>query len=760
MPDRSQREALARNFFRAPNQIQWSAYQAGRLSADTANRIAPWIDRLLRGVEPVVLPFAHPHGTTWYAATKTGRAFRHLQEELKSFLGQTYSDFEGQPTHLDPNLPSEQALAECYGQHVIRLRVRREDREIARQRLEMFVRLRDEAPERGDAVPRPAGRILADFDEALRLGNDPEADLCIEELERNGQLDAQNLLYLRVRVNEARGRWKDVRDAARRYGLFHPTRRPRRVSQAILRAVYATDLAEYEANADAPGALQRFHQSVRSLVEPLLTARSLYDCVEVDTLFLMLGIANAGTRADIQPLLDEINPDNARRPWLEALVATLHGHSSAPPVESRPEPARDPLIEARNAQFEGDLDRAWSLAQTLVPGEGTAQIVIRCAWDLGTLEAAEFAISSFEALSPDARDRLQQRNSIANALEQLRSLAAPPSSKQPVEVVSHVPQNWLEWAEAVLADQNWAGAAEVAKRGADEWDPGEFSSPERATSLAEALAGLDKPGWARIWESLPYVLASVARCEELPRQVGGVLECLANIHLMDEAPGRLFFSTLASLCGLTLQVGVGDQAYTDLLEESLRAIEDNAGAADFDGLLEFLDVLVTHAAPVASLRTAVAGAVANLFVRFKRKADAVHLDLLPRLLTEAACELPAPLQPTKSENDRVNPLATLAGKTIALYSLKENVLHRVATLLRTTVPDIRVTTFCDRAGGSQALRAAARGTDIFVIATAAATHAATGFIEAERPDGAPVLKPAGQGSASMLRSLHEFAARS
>lgn len=761
MPDRAQREALARGFFRAPNRIEWDAYEKGRLPAATADRIAPWIDRLLRGAEPVVLPLALPNGTTWYAATETRRAFRHLQEELKSFLGRTYSDFEGQPTHLDPRLPSEHALAECYGRHIIRMRVRPEDREIVAQRLELFVRLRDEAPERGDAVPRPTGRILADFDEAQRLGNGPEADLCIEELERNGQLDAQNMLYLRIRADEARGRWQDVLDAARRYGLLHATRRPRLVSQAILRAIHATELAGYEANADAPGALQRFNESVRSFVEPLLTTRSLYDCVEADALFLMLGVANAKSRVDVQPLLDQVAPGNAHRPWLEKLVATLPELMPVPPLEPRPaEPERAPLIEARDAQFEGDLDRAWALARALEPGEAAAQLIIRCAWDLGTLEAAELAIGCFEALSIESRERLQQRNSIANALEQLRSLVAPSLAKRSAEATPHVPQNWLEWAHAVLANQRWAGAAEVARRGAKEWDPNELSSPGRAMDFAEALAGLDEPGWARISESLPYLLASISRCDQLPRQLGRALENLTSIHLMDAAPGRLFFSTLASLCELTLRVGVDDESYANLLRESLDAIEDNAGAADFDGLLEFLDVLVTHAAPDASLRTAVAGAVANLFVRFKRKADPIQLALLPHLLTEAACQVPALLHSTECEANQSHPLTALAGKSIALYSLKENALHRVATLLKTTVPNVRVSTFHDTAGGSKALRAAARDADIFVMATAAATHAATGFIEAERHEGAPIVKPAGQGSASMLRALLEFAAQS
>ena len=102
-------------------------------------------------------------------------------------------------------------------------------------------------------------------------------------------------------------------------------------------------------------------------------------------------------------------------------------------------------------------------------------------------------------------------------------------------------------------------------------------------------------------------------------------------------------------------------------------------------------------------------------------------------------------------------IAPLTGKSIALYSLKETVLRRVAELLKDTVSDVTITTFHDKTGGSSALRSAARNADVLVIATAAAKHAATNFIEGERGSGAVTLKPDGQGRASMERTLRTYA---
>jgi hypothetical protein len=52
-----------------------------------------------------------------------------------------------------------------------------------------------------------------------------------------------------------------------------------------------------------------------------------------------------------------------------------------------------------------------------------------------------------------------------------------------------------------------------------------------------------------------------------------------------------------------------------------------------------------------------------------------------------------------------------------------------------------------------------RNSDIVVMVTASAKHAATGFIEANRPSHlAPIILVNSKGSASMLRVIREYLA--
>ena len=773
MPERADRKSLAETFFSEPNLLSWARIESRELSPAAMERLQPWLDRLLGGGDPVILPFAGEEETLWYVATETSRGFRHTREELVSLLGRTYSDFAGQPTHLDMANPVEAALANSFGRNVMRLRVPPKHREAARSRLEMFARLLDNAPQRTEELPRPAGRIVADFEEAIRQGDDAVASNCIEEFDRNGYLDAQNLLYLRIRRDEGRQHWQQILDTAQRYHLVSAPRRPRRVSQAILRAVYATTLASYEASRDADGAVKLFGDEVYPDYGALLTTRTAYHCSEADALFLMRDVCAAQSRGDLSGYLDSVDEEVQGFAWLSELIETLPAEAttnegarlqletaSIGSTEVQ-RASQDPLADVRQALQSGALDEAWALVEPIDPTEASVQVMITCAWDLGTLPAAQRTLESFAALPKAVRNILEGRRSALSGLEELRKLVVPQPSTDSVgdsEVV--VPQSWTEWTQALSGCPGWPQAADVAREGCIDWDPAEFKNDGSVERFAKALESLDDSGNARVLQVLPNLLDSISRCDAPSRNLSDVLETLATIHLLDDAPGKLFFETLADLCNLILCIGVTAPEYVQLLANCIDAIGTKAAAANFDGLNEVLDVLVSNSAPDQSQRMAVAGAVVNLFVRFRSRATPIQLILLRQLLREAECDLPAALAPNEvegSERLAASPFTGLSGKTIALYSLKESVLNRVSGLLESSVSNIKVQTFHDKVGGSSALRSAARNADVFVIATAAAKHAATICIESERSASAVTLKPDGQGNSSMLRSLQAYA---
>ncbi|PRP96530.1 hypothetical protein ENSA5_36060 [Enhygromyxa salina] len=876
MLDRDARVALAAGFFAGDNQITWSMIERGTFEPGVARALEPWLNRLIDGDDPVFLPYKAANVTVWYAASYTNRGFRHLQEALTAFVGPSYSNYVGQPTRLDASAPSQRALIQAFGPRVIRFEVKDEYRKFVHARLIQFVELRGLTPSRSENVARPTGRILSDFDEALRLGALDIARVCIEELESGGHLDAQNILYLRICLNEASLNWQDILDAEARYCMISAARRPRLVSQALLRAVYVSRLAGYQAGEDPEGALAQFRSSVVSEIGPLLTTRAIYDCPEADVMFTLLGIVEGHGADCLRGSLAVIEEDSQWRAWIEQLLALAEpgpGPSAGAPS--------DPLGRARGLQSSGTLDAAWTLLLSLPDSPEVVLELLRCACDISTLACARVALDRFDDLTPEDRVSLASRRTIAGYLRQLRELLPDDSSYQRLrerfdgakrcvrdqpeitladcnqiveqlvldayrrhvgplpprrqpdellisahfrqhssgrvvrlmrgvlelgghsdpddlpsprdvervvedveELLEHyapqywhaapepsegsltsadapgattpaIPSSWLQWVEAVKDNQEWMDAAVVAKRGSFEWSSEAFESEASALALSTSLGSLTPPGETRIREGLPYLLVGLSACRRPARALVDALELLVVIHLSDPAPGRLFFATLANLVELMLSVGVTAKQYAELVREAMVSVDAHGAPAEFDGCLELLDVLVSNKPLVPQTRTQLAMMVMELMCRHSRRVSVEQRLLLAALLSELELSIPEQFRPA---SDPINPepLSALRGKHVALYSLKQTVLHRISSLLRAAVKEIRVSTFDDHVGGSVALRAAARSADVFVIATAAAKHAATNFIESERGDHGVTLKPAGQGSSSMLRTLVSY----
>lgn len=108
-------------------------------------------------------------------------------------------------------------------------------------------------------------------------------------------------------------------------------------------------------------------------------------------------------------------------------------------------------------------------------------------------------------------------------------------------------------------------------------------------------------------------------------------------------------------------------------------------------------------------------------------------------------------QPAQATTTPPEPQQPSTPLRVLLYSLDEAVLERVERAAPQFAPHLIITKSSDKDGSPQ-LREKARNSDVVVIATRCATHAATGFITDNCGD-ARIVYPDGAGSASMIRAL-------
>lgn len=79
-------------FYAAPNLLKWEAYTSGKL-----NKLSFCITRL-RSDRPVptILPFMeHDKTLTWFALAFDEKSYTQLREQVQSFIGPSYSNFNG-----------------------------------------------------------------------------------------------------------------------------------------------------------------------------------------------------------------------------------------------------------------------------------------------------------------------------------------------------------------------------------------------------------------------------------------------------------------------------------------------------------------------------------------------------------------------------------------------------------------------------------------------------------------------------------------
>ncbi|ADO70531.1 protein DpdD [Stigmatella aurantiaca] len=745
-------------FFGPGNKLRWEKIQEKRLPHDTLERLAPWIEALRAGEDPLCLPRVREDDRVeWYALSATASGARALREQLIAFVGPSYAGPWAAWSQLDTQDPIDQAVRQAAPGRAFRLRVpRKEYREHVRRKLLLMQTLRKERPLRLLAVPRPTGRILGDFEHALRAGDGTAAAGHIAEFRRLGRLSAQNQLFLEVLRAECLQAWEELLEP-RRFNTLLTLARPRRVTQALIRALYVQELRPFERACDAAGAVAHFSQLWPTCPTLFRTRRGMA-APEVTRCFMMLAAAARPARPELRDELLAALPVNALdRPYLEALAALVPGPQGMAPAHG--------LDAARKAFEEADVDRAFQEALTHPEGVERLALLLRCASELDTLDAARKALASVDSASPNEREALLGREPLRRHYERLLELATQPPARPTAAPPSPpvIPVDPSGWLERLRHPEPWPSALEVAEHGMREWlRPEWIGNPARVEATAREL-GTVRPPWGEeaLRTGLPHLLSFLLTPEGPERVLKPVLEQLAVVIALDD---QVRVEQLQALCEVTealirigLTAGEYRSALTSLRETWMRVAAASLG----DWALDTLDMLVNHPAADPEERAQFFHEVTRYLQHHMRRTSREQILLLRDLAKELALHVPSPLEQRLQDESRENSAsggtlaAALEGRKIALYSLKANVLERVTRVIKQLAPTARVACFSDKAGGSPALKQQAATADIFVIATAAAKHAATEFIGVNRPKGAATLYAAGQGSASMLRALRD-----
>lgn len=652
--------------------------------------------------------------TVYYAIANNATEWRRLRPLLLAFAGPTLTSFTGRVEPLLPKIPIESMLITTGWAVVARMVVGSDQKaeEIAYRSLKRMFEMVSRAPATTRDAPQPTSQLLAQFVDALN-GNDrlqatAILGICREEL----RLDALNLLFLKIQLLAHFGEWRSI-CAIREFNSLCHTRKPRTVAMAMLEALYQCHLGTLDPTSDSATELSIWRESIRPLALPLIR----------------LPIPATATSGAVRLYGLAALTANPRQPALEAALTDF-------------EPALGYIHAALLSAGRLPLD------SIVVPTDRTAEEALISADDENTLSSIAAALEKFRELTPDERDRVLKSDTFRRILQGLR---AETQGQTP-------PLGWSEWFKR-LADPEFSNSLDILKHAIDEWPAQALLDPIEIAQLAEAITDVPDvaPAEERLADALPFLVAWVAKDLEFPRP--GMLPIydalLFHLVVGSRRVARTYESATILIRAL-FAIGLPAPRYRTLLEDCLALAGVGIGTRSIYWLLDILDETVINSAPDPDQRQAFWSAVHARLVPLRSHLTGGQGAALRRLAGMLGWAEPylAEILPQQADQEALLRDA-LADRHVAIYSLTETAARQAKEVLEEIAPGVRVSLSHDTVGNN-ALRAMAQNADFFVIVTASAKHAATGFIQEWRPPGKPILFAAGRGFTSIIRAVEDF----
>lgn len=722
--------------------------------AEQNDFLKPWIARLEKGL-PTVLPCARQTETNWYGITFSEQQFRGLREELTAFVGSTWSTFRGQRATLNLSDPVELAVWELTQGNAFKFQGRRNTEGNSKEvqnALSRMIKVLDRKTSSSYEAPRATGRVLRDFYTALRVGDRTAAEKEIQYLRNQNRLDTLNLLFLRVQMLAELQAWNGVLRLPELPDLLQ-VRRPPAVTQAIIQAVYQTELSRYERTNATRSAVAYFQEAILPEYGVLYTNRAGSRNPEVIKSLMLLAVGGEPSNPTLRDeLLTVPGLSEADQVYLQSLAKIL---PPTPPI--LPSAAIDPLEEALQSKESGNYDRVVTLLQDHPVNYQTVRLLLEAAYELQTLESERIALQAFDQLSSEDQSAIQSSRQNRTFLASLTG--SPQHSGE--SIAELVPTNWLEWLSILDQNPEWDRAPHTARQGAQEWNVTDLLEPgaiAQFLSLQEAVAAKAQEP---LQNAFPHLLSSFQNDQNFPRREFlplyiAILDTLV-FGIVPTGAGDQHFTLFNELVNILLMLGINAKQYDTLVDYALELWQYYQAPSTIDWGLDLLNVFVVHPCHNRNLRSQLIFKIAETLRGVTNRNDEAQWSIFHSLAKDLRLE--ASFSDLDGGRDSAqaatqgeqNVFQKLKNKAILIYTLTEPVAQRVESFLKEVCEGITVHLSHDK-GGNDRLRQWVRNDDLVVIVTASAKHAATGFIEDNRQD-LPLLRVNSKGSASMLREI-------
>lgn len=638
-----------------------------------------------------ILPAPMGKGCRIYAVAADQAEWRRLRPLLSAFAGPTLTNFNGVAQTPSGTDPTD-AFARGLPGEVIAVAEALDTGVEAMRALRRMLAMIRRAPEGALKPPRPTSWLLSDFEDALNVGDRTRAERLVGRLRDECRLDALNLRFLSVQLLASLGSWAELR-ALNYFADLCLARKPGAIAAHLAEALFQTDLAAAFFTEDVDNC-RREYSKIRSLGTPLIVVPP------------PAALGPGGWKLYAMAALSAENPDPG---LLRALaegpdLGWIRSHLKAPHEEAEvlvvPEP------DADFAQIRRALERLRDLP-------------------------------------------VEQRNRLLEN-EPFRSLFGGGVEVEP----ARIPLGWRDWLKRI-PDPDYTVAFEIARKGALEWPVEVAADPVEATALAEDLADAlaDAVSRARLAQALPLLVNWLQRDASFPRaSMRPVYETVLALFALGEARDQGIMASSGVVGEAILAIGNSVPDYQRLIHSLETLITEGTGTGSVHMLLELIEATLRHPCPDPSAREGFWLTALAVLEPLRHRLEPVQLASLAALGDMLGwSDQPFADTATTVPNQFGSKLANLR---VGIYTLTESAARQAASVLTRVAPSVIVQTSSEHVGSAQ-LKALAENSDLLVITSLSATHAATDFIRAHRPASKPICWAAGRGFTSIVRAVED-----
>jgi hypothetical protein len=715
--------ALTEAFFGSPNE----------LPQPLPSGMAALVNRLVERLDPAgcrtLLPARVGGATRWYGISSPGLQTRLLLEDLRSWLGSPVAPAATVVMVAADALDAE-ALKVLPGFTVTRIDVPDDWRSRATQNVTKLLDTWDLAPERSTDVPRPVGRVLRHFYDALLARDRRSAERALQEVQDRSLLSSTNVRFLRVELLASLGTAIELRDDPT---LSDITMLARPASVTNHLAVAADQLIVAPAFAAVAPDIAAVAIALEDQWPGLVTHPSQILSASGARCLALVEVAASAPRSSVLTALRTVWGD-------DPVVAAVLG-DGAPMLTRELEAGAEalpahPITVANPLQLlaEGEYVLAIEAVEAADPDAALVTVAMQAALNLGDAKADARALQLFDRLDEASRERL-----LGAAVERFfhEQLVARNGSEP-------VPDGWVEWLEGVGSDR-----PDLLKSWSAHWgDPGELDSAAAdaiAVGLIDALQGERR---ARTRNGLPVLLDWILGIGDLQPATVPLAVNAVDVLLGSE-PGPVERLAAQELLDALLQQGCSADEYREVVGSVSKHLSD-LGPRDAGWVAGCLDLLWLSTSPDQSTRNAVTAASLARVQGWGNRVDPLEHALLVRVFEEAGLALEA-LPPDLADFDMAQ-REDRPVQRVGIYSLHEASSRIAAGWIRDEWPGVTITESHDH-GNSERLEALVRGCDVVLVQVSRATHAATDAISAVGADPSKVVYVNGRGATSIMREL-------